>query len=50
MIIRTLIAWLISDSAASYWCFFVTFYAAFILIYSFMVPDEPKIKLENKMA
>ncbi|XOF32237.1 MAG: hypothetical protein ACL93V_09270 [Candidatus Electrothrix sp. YB6] len=38
------IAFLISDSAASYWCFFVTFYAAFILIYSFMVSDEPKAK------
>lgn len=30
----------ITDSAASYWCFFVTFYAAFILVYSFMIRDE----------
>ena len=37
-----IIAFLISDSAASYWCFFVTFYAAFVLVYSFMVSDEPK--------
>ncbi len=36
------IAFLISDSAASYWCFFVTFYAAFILVYSFMVSDKPE--------
>jgi hypothetical protein len=31
-----------TDSAASHWCFFVTFYAAFILIYAFFVPDRPK--------
>ena len=31
----------ITDSAASYWCFFVTFYAAFLLIYALMVRDEP---------
>ena len=35
-----MIAWFVSDSAASYWCFFVTFYAAFVLIYSFMVSDQ----------
>ncbi len=32
--------WL-TDSAASYWCFFVVFYAAFTLIYAFMVTDDP---------
>ncbi|MGI9516654.1 MAG: hypothetical protein ACR2NP_06405 [Pirellulaceae bacterium] len=40
--IWALVAWFISDSAASYWCFFVTFYAVFVLIYSFMVSDPPK--------
>ncbi len=44
------IAWLISDSAASYWCFFVTFYAAFVLIYSFMVDDPPNPNLSKDMA
>ncbi len=36
------ISYNISDSAASHWCFFVSFYAAFILIYACMVPDPPK--------
>ncbi len=35
-----IIGYILTDSAASYWCFFVTFYAAFILVYSFMVPDD----------
>jgi hypothetical protein len=30
-----------TDSAASYWCFYVSFYAAFILIYASMVSDDP---------
>ncbi len=34
------ISYLLTDSAASHWCFFVTFYAAFVVIYSFMVPDD----------
>jgi hypothetical protein len=45
-----IIAFLISDSAASYWCFFVTFYAAFVLVYSFMVGDEPKPEVVNEQA
>lgn len=32
--------WL-TDSAASYWCFHVSFYAAFVLIYAWMTPDPP---------
>jgi len=36
------ISFLITDSAASHWCFFVSFYAAFVLIYAFMVSDSPK--------
>jgi hypothetical protein len=35
------VSYLLTDSAASYWCFFVTFYAAFVLIYSFMARDQP---------
>lgn len=34
------LSFLLTDSAASYWCFFVSFYAAFVLIYAWMVPDE----------
>ena len=45
-----IIAFLISDNAASYWCFFVTFYAAFVLVYSFMVSDEPKPGIVNEQA
>jgi len=36
-----LLSFLFTDSAASHWCFFVTFYAAFVLVYSFLVPDQP---------
>jgi hypothetical protein len=45
-----IIAFLISDSTASYWCFFVTFYAVFVLVYSFMVSDEPKPEIVNEQA
>lgn len=37
-----IISYLITDSAASHWCFFVSFYAAFTLIYAFMVKDPPR--------
>ena len=37
-----ILSFIFTDSAASHWCFFVTFYAAFVLVYSFMVRDEPK--------
>lgn len=33
-------SYLATDSAASYWCFYVSFYAAFVLIYAFMVSDK----------
>ena len=36
------VSFILTDSAASHWCFFVSFYAAFVLIYSFMVRDAPK--------
>ncbi len=36
------LSYLFTDSAASHWCFFVTFYAAFVLVYSFMVRDQPQ--------
>lgn len=36
------ISYLITDSAASHWCFFVSFYAAFVLIYAFMVKDPER--------
>jgi hypothetical protein len=31
-----------TDSAASHWCFFVAFYAAFVFVASFTVMDKPK--------
>ena len=36
------VSYLLTDSAASHWCFFVSFYAAFTLIYACMVKDPPK--------
>jgi hypothetical protein len=36
------VSFVFTDSAASHWCFFVSFYAAFVLIYSFLVKDERK--------
>ena len=36
------LSFLLTDSAASHWCFFVSFYAAFALVYAFMVSDVPK--------
>ena len=36
------VSFLLTDSAASHWCFFVVFYAAFVLICSFKVRDEPR--------
>ncbi len=35
------LSFIYTDSAASYWCFFVSFYAAFVLIYALMTPDDP---------
>jgi hypothetical protein len=36
------LSYLITDSAASHWCFFVSFYAFFVFIYALMVPDPPQ--------
>ena len=36
------VSFILTDSAASHWCFFVSFYAAFVLIYAFMVRDAPE--------
>gem|GEM_PF-3112906 len=33
-------SFILTDSAASHWCFFVSFYGAFLLVYAFMVPDK----------
>ena len=33
-------SFVLTDSAASHWCFFVSFYAMFVLVYSFMAKDE----------
>ena len=37
------LSYLVTDSAASHWCFFVSFYAAFVLIYALLVKDEPQL-------
>ena len=34
------VSYLYTDSAASYWCFYVSFYAAFVLIYAFMLEKQ----------
>ncbi len=35
------VSYIYTDSAASYWCFYVSFYAAFVLVYASMVSDDP---------
>jgi hypothetical protein len=35
------VSFLRTDSAASHWCFFVSFYAAFVLVYALLVRDKP---------
>jgi hypothetical protein len=35
------VSFLTTDSAASHWCFFVSFYAAFVLVYALMAGDGP---------
>lgn len=35
------LSYLVTDSAASHWCFFVSFYAVFVLVYAIRVKDEP---------
>jgi len=35
------LSYLTTDSAASHWCFFVSFYAAFVLVYALCVKDDP---------
>jgi hypothetical protein len=37
------VGFLLTDSAASYWCFFVTFYAVFVFLYALMIPDALKL-------
>lgn len=36
------VGYLFTDSAASYWCFYVSFYAAFVLVYAWMLPDRSR--------
>jgi hypothetical protein len=44
------LSYLFTDSAASHWCFFVSFYAAFVLIYACMVPDRSVRPVEHEGA
>ncbi|HEY1793544.1 MAG TPA: hypothetical protein VGG34_11550 [Opitutaceae bacterium] len=37
-----LVSFVVSDSAASHWCFYVSFYAGFTLVYAFMAKDRPR--------
>jgi hypothetical protein len=37
-----LVSFVISDSAASHWCFYISFYAVFTLIYAFTIKDAPR--------
>jgi hypothetical protein len=41
------VSFLLTDSAASHWCFFVSFYAAFVLVYALMVPACPDRSTER---
>jgi hypothetical protein len=36
-------SYLLTDSAASHWCFFVSFYAGFVLVYALLVSDKPQL-------
>jgi hypothetical protein len=40
-----LASFVFTDSAASHWCFFITFYAAFVVIYSFTASDVRRVPL-----
>lgn len=44
------LSYLVTDSAASHWCFFVSFYAAFVFAYSMVVKDEPRPKASPTMT
>jgi hypothetical protein len=35
------LSYLVTDSAASHWCFFISFYAVFVLVYAILVKDDP---------
>ncbi len=37
-----LVSWMVSDSAASHWCFYVSFYAVFTLLYAFTIKNTPR--------
>ncbi len=37
-----LVSFVLTDSAASHWCFFVSFYSVFVLFYSFRVKEDQK--------
>lgn len=41
------ISYLTTDSAASHWCFYVSFYAVFVLVYALMTPDEPPVETQR---
>jgi len=41
------LSYLFTDNAASNWCFFVSFYALFLLAYALMIPDPSK---QNNLA
>lgn len=37
------VSFILTDSAATHWCFFVSFYAAFVLVYALMMRDKPTL-------
>lgn len=43
-----LVSFVVSDSAASHWCFYVSFYALFTLIYAATVKDPPGVTAPAK--
>lgn len=44
------IGYIYTDSAASYWCFFVSFYAVFVLVYACMVSDPPLVEVNRQLV
>ena len=41
------LSYLVTDSAASHWCFFVSFYAVFVLVYALLVKDDPHSRCDR---
>lgn len=43
-----LISFLFTDNAASNWCFFVSFYSIFLLVYALLIPDPQRMAQQSQ--